>query len=59
MGQKGIILFLRFRKNISSYLNPKGDDSSFKIDGFMATKMGVAGLIFEPLPPNFENQYNF
>ena len=21
--------------------------------------MGVAGLIFEPLPPNFENQYNF
>ena len=22
-------------------------------------KMGVAGLIFEPHPPNFENQYNF
>ena len=21
--------------------------------------MGVAGLIFEPCPPNFENQYNF
>ena len=21
--------------------------------------MGVAGLIFEPRPPNFENQYNF
>ena len=21
--------------------------------------MGVAGLIFEPYPPNFENQYNF
>ena len=21
--------------------------------------MGVAGLIFEPHPPNFENQYNF
>ena len=21
--------------------------------------MGVAGLIFEPPPPNFENQYNF
>ena len=23
------------------------------------TKMGVASLIFEPHPPNFENQYNF
>ena len=23
------------------------------------TKMGVAGLIFEPHPPNFENIYNF
>ena len=22
-------------------------------------KMGVAGLIFEPHPPNFENLYNF
>ena len=21
--------------------------------------MGMAGLIFEPRPPNFENQYNF
>ena len=21
--------------------------------------MGVAGLMFEPHPPNFENQYNF
>ena len=21
--------------------------------------MGVAGLIFEPHPPNFQNQYNF
>jgi hypothetical protein len=21
--------------------------------------MGVAGLIFEPRPPDFENQYNF
>ena len=21
--------------------------------------MGVVGLIFEPHPPNFENQYNF
>jgi hypothetical protein len=21
--------------------------------------MGMAGLIFEPHPPNFENQYNF
>jgi hypothetical protein len=48
-----------------SYLNPKGDNSSCKIDGFMSylyikPKMGVAGLIiFEPHPPNFENQYNF
>ena len=23
------------------------------------TKMGMAGLIFEPHSPNFENQYNF
>ena len=50
-----------------SYLNPKGEDSSSNIDGFIATskfenfktKMGVAGLIFEPHPPNFENLYNF
>ena len=37
-----------------SYLNPKEEDSSYKIDKFMATKMGVAGLVFEPHPPNFE-----
>ena len=42
-----------------SYLNPKEEDSSYKIDKFMATKMGVAGLVFEPHPPNFENLYNF
>ena len=33
-----------------------------KIDGFTATfktKMGVAGLMLEPSPPNFENLYNF
>ena len=42
-----------------SYLNPKEEDSSYKIDKFMATKMGVAGLVFEPHPPNFENFYNF
>ena len=47
-----------------NYLNPKGEDSSYKIDGFMTTdksktRIGVAGLIFQPHPPNFENQYNF
>ena len=26
---------------------------------YIKTKMGVAGLIFEPHPSNFENQYNF
>ena len=26
---------------------------------YIKTKMGVVGLIFEPDPPNFENQYNF
>jgi hypothetical protein len=47
-----------------SYLNPKGKVSSCNIDGFMATyisksKMTVAGLMFEPHPPNFEKLYNF
>ena len=44
-----------------SYLNPKGEDSSCKIYGYLyiKTKMCVIGLIFEPHPPNFENQYNF
>ena len=44
-----------------SYLNPKGEDSRCKIDGYLyiKTKMSMAGLIFEPHPPNFENQYNF
>ena len=26
---------------------------------YIKIKMGVAGLIFKPHPPNFENQYNF
>ena len=26
---------------------------------YFKTKMGMAGLIFEPHPPNFENIYNF
>ena len=45
--------------------NPKVKDSSSKIDGFMATytyfktKMGVAGLVFEPHPPNIEYLHNF
>ena len=39
------------------YWNPKVEDSSCKIDGFMA-KMGVAGLMLEPNPPNFENLHN-
>ena len=26
---------------------------------YFKTKMGVAGVIFEPHPPNFENLYNF
>ena len=26
---------------------------------YIKTKMDVAGLIFQPHPPNFENQYNF
>ncbi len=50
-----------------SYLNPKEEDSSSNIDGFIATskfqnsksKMGMAGLMLEPHPPNFENLYNF
>ena len=28
-------------------------------DLYFKTKMGVAGLIFEPHPPNFGNQYIF
>ena len=28
------------------------------IYGYFKTKMGVAGLMFEPHPPNFENLYN-
>ena len=26
---------------------------------YIKTKIGMAGLIFQPHPPNFENQYNF
>ena len=26
---------------------------------YIKTKMGVAGLIFEPHPPDFKNPYNF
>ena len=26
---------------------------------YSKTKMGMAGVIFEPHPPNFENLYNF
>ena len=34
---------------------------NWRIYGYLNVKikMGVAGLIFEPHPPNFENQYNF
>ena len=43
-----------FRKSVQK-------DSNRRIYGYLyiKTKMGVAGLIFEPHPPNFENQYNF
>jgi hypothetical protein len=26
---------------------------------YIKTKMGMAGVIFEPHPPNFKNIYNF
>jgi hypothetical protein len=42
-----------------SYLDSKRVVSSCNIDRSMATKMGMAGLMFEPHPPNFENLYNF
>ena len=42
---------------------PQSEDSSCKFDGFMVTytpklkwALGMAGLIFEHHPPNFENQ---
>ena len=38
-----------------SYLNPKGEDSSCNIYGFM----GMAGLMVESHPPNFENYIAF
>ena len=63
MERENKLVFLRLQKNVQvkvkcftqylSYLNPKEEESSFKI------KIGVAGLIFDPHPLNFENQYNF
>ena len=56
------VLLLLVTKYLS-YLNPKGEDSSCKIEiyGFLyiKIKMSVACLIFEPHPPTFENQHNF
>ena len=39
----------------------KSETKNWHIYGYLysKTKMGVAGLIFEPHPPNFENLYNF
>ena len=41
-------------------LDPKGEDSRFMTKYLnVKIEMGVAGLIFEPHLPNFENQDNF
>ena len=41
-----------------SYLNPKGEDSSYNIDGFPATYTSKLKWAWQH-PPNFENLYNF
>ena len=37
------------------------DQQNWRIYGYLhfKTKMGVAGLLFEPRPPDFENLYTF
>ena len=41
------------RPELQSQNRVNGDCEKIK------TKMGVAGLMFEPRPPDFENLYNF
>jgi hypothetical protein len=42
-----------------SFLPPKREKNNIQIYYlYIKTKMGGAGVIFEPHPPNFENLYN-
>ena len=48
-------IYLKFWHKFQLYLQ------NWQIYGHLNVKikMGMAGLIFEPRPPNFENLYNF